>query len=163
MMVARALLLSMLIILACFPLWSNAAWQIVVHRNSTLQILTVTEVKFLFTEGQVQGQAPDLVDLIEEPMRAHFYESVLHMTLSRWRANWAKRVFTGNHRLPKQMPLEEVLSYIEGNPGSVAYLPSTLVLPPTLKVIYCGSGELPAGMPLPCAPTAAGRSQQKSP
>jgi hypothetical protein len=140
-MMKRYLLQLCLLLSACWPLWGQASWQVVTHRDANLQPLTVAEVKYLFTEGQVQGQAPELIDLTEESLRAQFYEGVLNMTLNRWRANWAKRVFTGNHRLPKQLALDYVLHYLEANPGAVAYLPDTTLLPPTLKVIYCAPRE----------------------
>lgn len=127
--------------MAFWSLWAQASWQVVTHRDASLQPLSAAEVKYLFTEGQVQGQAPELIDLSEEVLRAQFYENVLNMTLNRWRANWAKRVFTGNQRLPKQLALDYVLQYVEANPGAVAYLPDTTILPPTLKVIYCAPRE----------------------
>ncbi len=128
----------------------QASWQIVTHADSALQSLKVEEARFLFTEGQIQGQVPELIDLKEEPLRAQFYEEVLSMTLNRWRAIWAKRVFTGSRRLPKQLALDYVVQYLETNPSSVAYLPDHLPLPPTLKVIYC-SPKLTSNMAeLPC-------------
>lgn len=125
------------LLLTSLPLVVQASWQVVVHRDASIESLSAAEVKYLFLEGQVQGQVWELIDLSEEPLRAHFYESVLSMTLNRWRANWAKRVFTGNHRIPKQLSLDYVLRYVETNPGAVAYLPDTMPLPDTLKTLYC--------------------------
>ena len=139
------------IFMAFWSLWAQASWQVVTHRDANLRPLTIDEVKYLFTEGQVQGQLPELIDLSEESLRAQFYESVLNITLNRWRANWAKRVFTGNHRLPKQITLDYVLQYLEANPGAVAYLPDTTLLPPTLKVIYCAPREHHVMGQLTCA------------
>jgi len=125
----------------CLPLNLQASWQIVTHRDVKIEPLTVADVKYLFMEGQLQGQNLELIDLTEETLRAQFYEAVLNMTLNRWRANWAKRVFTGNHRLPKQLALDHVLQYVEANPGAVAYLPDTTLLPATLKVVYCSGKD----------------------
>ena len=40
----------------------QASWQIVTHADSALQSLKVEEARFLFTEGQIQGQVPELIE-----------------------------------------------------------------------------------------------------
>lgn len=138
----KRLCASCWLMMLTLPLVTQASWQIVVHRDASIESLSVAEVKYLFLEGQVQGQVWELIDLSEEPLRAHFYESVLSMTLNRWRANWAKRVFTGNHRIPKQLSLDSVLRHVETNPGAVAYVPDTMPLPDTLKTLYCSPKDV---------------------
>lgn len=130
----------------CFlwsPMLQAASWQVVTHKESLIQPLTTSEVKYLFTEGRVQGYAPELIDLAEESLRASFYQTVLNISLNRWRANWAKRVFAGTQQLPKQLTLDYVVQYLATNPNAVAYLPDYVILPVTLKVIYCDPRETP--------------------
>lgn len=128
-----------LFLLLFFSSVSSASWQIVTHRDSELSSLQLAEVRHLFTEGLVQGKSPQLIDLSDEVLRAQFYETVLSMSQNRWRAHWAKRVFTGSRQLPKQLAIDYVTHYLDTNPNAVAYLPDDMLLPATLKVLYCSS------------------------
>lgn len=125
------------LLLSCLPWLASASWQIVTHRDSELTPLQLVDVKLLFMEGLVQGKSPQLIDLTDEELRGQFYETVLGISQNRWRAHWAKRVFTGSRQLPKQLALDYVTHYLDANPNAVAYLPNEIQLPETLKMIYC--------------------------
>lgn len=142
-----------MLILCCLSGLASASWKIVTHRDSELTSLQLTEVKLLFMEGLVQGQSPQLIDLNDESLRGQFYESVLGISQNRWRAHWAKRVFTGSRQLPKQFALDYITQYLDTNPNAVAYLPNEIPIPETLKVIYCSphQGVMMEGSG--CAPT----------
>lgn len=136
-MMRRRVSLIGILIVCCLSGMALASWQIVTHRDSELTPLQLVDVKLLFTDGLVQGKSPQLIDLSDESLRSQFYESVLGMSQNRWRAQWAKRVFTGSRQLPKQFALDYITQYLDTNPNAVAYLPNEMAIPETLKVIYC--------------------------
>jgi hypothetical protein len=142
-----------LLFLSCLSWSASAAWQIVTHRDSELTPLQLVDVKLLFMEGLVQGKSPQLVELSDEVLRAQFYESVLGISQNRWRAHWAKRVFTGSRQLPKQFALDYITHYLDTNPNAVAYLPNEIPIPETLKVIYCSPHQGVTMEGSGCAPT----------
>lgn len=142
-----------LLFLTGLPWWASANWQIVTHRDSEITPLQLSDVRLLFLEGLVQGKSPQLIDLSDEVLRGQFYESVLGISQNRWRAHWAKRVFTGSRQLPKQFALDYITHYLDTNPNAVAYLPNEIQIPETLKVIYCSPHQGSTMEGSGCAPT----------
>ena len=74
------------------------------------------------------------IDQKDETLRQRFYRAVTGLSLQSLRAYWARQVFTGRGRPPRQMSLEESWEALTRLPNAITYLPEGSI-PETGKVL----------------------------
>lgn len=127
-----------------FSAWCNS--QIEEHNHNLIVVanidqtgvnLTKQQVKSLFM-GSTIGYNFNVATLPPSSLvRVNFNTQIIGLTEDRIQSFWAQMRFTGRKTQPKQIEnLESLLDYVKNTPGAVTYLPSTVVIPTNLKVIY---------------------------
>ncbi|MCB1738560.1 MAG: hypothetical protein KDI42_10570, partial [Gammaproteobacteria bacterium] len=116
------------LMLCCWPVAqaSGTGADIVVITNGPTEIrqFSRAEVADLFL-GRSQNAYNVLpVDQDDEALRERFYREYAGMSLSRVRAYWAKRVFTGRGRPPDMISLDQTAGMISGTRLVITYMPA---------------------------------------
>lgn len=103
-----------------------AEFVVVTHPENPLSSITIEQVSRLYL-----GVANNLVPLDQaegSPLRQEFYKKITHKEAAQIRAIWAKLVFTGKGRIPRELAsTEEVKKAIAANPNALAYIEKTAV------------------------------------
>lgn len=116
---------------------SAHCWQVVVNQSTPVSHLSQLQVQAIYTQHyQLNGERPTLIDLADESLRTEFYREVVGMSLNRWRAHWARLVFTGQGNPPAQLSIAQTLSTVQKTMNTVAYIPFNKQLPSGIKVVY---------------------------
>ncbi|GGF73660.1 hypothetical protein [Alteromonas lipolytica] len=69
--------------------------------------------------------------------RAVFNTKIIGLTEARIQSYWSQMRFSGRSREPDQMStVDELLSFVSSNKGTVAYVPADVEIPPHLTVVY---------------------------
>jgi hypothetical protein len=104
--------------------------------------LSKQQVKSLFM-GSLQGYDFIVATLPPSSLeRVKFNTLVIGLTEERIQSYWAQMQFTGRKFPPKQIEtISELLNFMEQTPGAVSYLPASIALPASLKVLYRVSVE----------------------
>lgn len=75
------------------------------------------------------------IDQKEGPVREDFGNKFLKKNPSQLKAQWARQIFTGGAKPPKEMASDdEILKFVASTPGAIAYMDSSKVNK-TVKVI----------------------------
>jgi hypothetical protein len=142
MMLFYSRLLSLLVGILVVTSASANCWQVVVNQSTPVSHLSQLQVQAIYTQHyQVNGETPTLIDLADEALRTQFYQEVVGMSLNRWRAHWARLVFTGQGNPPAQLSIEQTLSAVQKTINTVAYIPFNKQVPSGVKVVYVYEGR----------------------
>jgi hypothetical protein len=133
----RYLLLIGTLLLLSFRqvVWADG-WQVVVRSDASVSWLDRDHLYTLFMGSGLGGTAVQIVDAEDETERAQFYQQVLGFSVNRWRAHWARLVFTGQGTPPMQLNYDELLTVLAHSSQVVAYLPLQIPLPSGTKRIF---------------------------
>lgn len=74
-----------------------------------------------------EGDQVVALDQRDEAIREFFYTHVARRSLIQVRAHWARMVFTGGGRPPKQLSMDELIQMLQSDPSAVTYLPLSKV------------------------------------
>tara|TARA_R110000868_G_scaffold132280_4_gene342923 strand:- start:2021 stop:2470 length:450 start_codon:yes stop_codon:yes gene_type:complete len=124
--------------------WSHC--QIEAQNNSIIVVANINESGLTLTKQQVKslfmgsslGYNFNVATLPPSSLvRVTFNTQVIGLTEDRIQSFWAQMRFTGRKTQPKQIDsLESLLDYVKNTPGAVTYLPSSVVVPENLTVLY---------------------------
>ncbi|MBR7801460.1 hypothetical protein [Undibacterium fentianense] len=68
------------------------------------------------------------IDQKEGPVREEFGNKMLKKNPSQLKAQWARQIFTGGAKPPKEMGSDdEILKFVASNPGAIAYMDASKV------------------------------------
>lgn len=133
----RLLILSLLLALMV-PIAAQAGDIVVVAGpESSIDDLAGEEVRKLFlgqSNTDPQGNPVTLYDLDDRAIRGQFYRAAASMSLVQLRAYWAKMVFTGHGRPPRQLGVEELIERLKTEREALGYLPRDMA--EGLTIIY---------------------------
>lgn len=102
--------------------------------------LTREQVRNLFMGASIGHGLRPVVLQPGHPARSIFNTRVVGLTESRINAYWAQMRYTGRMTPPRQLDdVQQLLAYLQDNPGAVGYLPSSVTIPPELTVLYRAS------------------------
>jgi hypothetical protein len=126
-----------LFVVSWLPIASvNAKIKVVANIDSEVT-LSRQEVKSLFLGGGVQHKLTPIALDTKNTARLNFNTHVLGLTESRIQSYWAQMRFSGKSKPPKEFETEALLlSYLQSNSGSVAYISSSTEVPEGLTVVY---------------------------
>lgn len=139
MKTTRLLALVLAIPLLCLSMLARAEnIAIIVSKQSPVASLTQTEAQQLFS-GQLRslnGHSVEAVDMpANDALRHTFYQQLLGRTADQMRAHWARLIFTGKARPPREVAnAGEMRALVTGNSHYVGYLPADQV-PANAKVL----------------------------
>jgi ABC-type phosphate transport system substrate-binding protein len=130
---------KLLIIFIAFTLSAlSADILVVVSKKSSIGKLSKYEVKRIFlnkTRFSPNGEKVQIVESISLHIKNTFYHEVTDKSKSQLRSYWAKQVFTGKGRPPRQLKKGTLLSYLAQNPNAISYINSEQMTD-ALKVLY---------------------------
>jgi len=111
----------------------DVGFMVVVNAANPVVSLTLEEVsRFLLKKVSRwdNGQLVHPVDQsVDSTVRAVFTHHIHHREVDAVKRFWQQRIFAGRDTPPPVRPSdEEVIRYIEGNPGAVGYVSSTATL-----------------------------------
>lgn len=74
------------------------------------------------------GSEATPIDQKEGPVREEFGNKLLKKNPSQLKAQWARQIFTGGAKPPKEMTSDdEILKFVASTPGAIAYVDSSKV------------------------------------
>ncbi|MBR7745673.1 substrate-binding domain-containing protein [Undibacterium baiyunense] len=74
------------------------------------------------------GSEATPIDQKEGPLREEFGNKLLKKNPSQLKAQWARQIFTGGAKPPKEMASDdEILKFVASTPGAIAYVDSSKV------------------------------------
>ena len=74
------------------------------------------------------GSEATPIDQKEGPVREEFGNKLLKKNPSQLKAQWARQIFTGGAKPPKEMASDdEILKFVASTPGAIAYVDSSKV------------------------------------
>ncbi len=74
------------------------------------------------------GSEATPIDQKEGPLREEFGNKLLKKNPSQLKAQWARQIFTGGAKPPKEMTSDdEILKFVASTPGAIAYVDSSKV------------------------------------
>ena len=136
--------LHYLLIVAIWLLQSS----MVIAEEKATQILVVTnvesvgelnkkQIKQIYLEGGINFPVKPVTISSGAKIRSVFNAKVIGLTDSRIKAYWAQMKFTGRASPPKELAsVEEVIKFLNDNPGYIAYIPASTKIPEKLHVVY---------------------------
>lgn len=81
------------------------------------------------------GSEATPIDQKEGPIREEFGNKLLKKNPSQLKAQWARQIFTGGAKPPKELGSDdEILKFVASTPGAIAYIDSSKVNK-TVKVV----------------------------
>lgn len=104
---------------------ASADTVVIVHPSNTAALDDETISKIF--QGQTKsfpgGAEASPVDLKEGATREDFSGKVLKRTTAQIKAYWARQIFTGGARPPKELDSEEsVVKFVASTPGAIGYV-----------------------------------------
>jgi len=111
---------------------------VVISERSSIKNLDKHEVKRIFldkTRFFPNGQKVQVVEGNLANVKNEFYSLVTNKSKSQLRSYWAKQIFTGKGRPPRQIKKDKLLSYLDKNPNAISYI-SEEQMTDSLKVLY---------------------------
>jgi hypothetical protein len=118
---------------------SKGANSIVVVANTQDTSITLSrqEIRNLFMGGVLSYDLRAIALPPENQTRVLFNTKVVGLTESRIQSYWAQMRFTGRKTPPKELSSETlIIEYLQGHPGTVAYLPAEAEIPSGLTVLF---------------------------
>jgi hypothetical protein len=127
------------LLLTLLPTLAIADLVVVTAKQSTIEALTETEVRQLFS-GQlrsINGQRLQPLDLpSRDRNREEFYRKLMGRSPDQMRAYWTRLIFTGQGQPPREVAgTGELNTLISSSTDYVGYLPAA-ELNPGLKVLF---------------------------
>lgn len=111
---------------------------VVVAGNSSVTQLDEYEVERIFlskTRFFSDGEKVEVIEGMENELKDSFYRLIAHKSKSQLRSYWAKQIFTGKGKPPRQFKEDRLLPYLVQNTNAISYI-SSEQMTDTLKVIY---------------------------
>lgn len=95
---------------------------VVVNEKSDIGNLDKKSIADLYMGKNKKLSHLQPIDQEDKALREKFYKDVTGMSLTRVRAYWAKMVFTGKGRPPRQLSQEEALKLVATDNNSMTYI-----------------------------------------
>lgn len=138
--VARGLTLPATLLVLSVQVAAAPDYVVVVSAKSDVASLSKNDVSDIFLGKRnnfPSGGVAVPVDLAETlPAHENFHEAVTGKSPTQLKAYWAKMVFSGKAKPPKQVPTEdEMAKLVATSPGTLGYVPKDKV-DSNLKVVY---------------------------
>lgn len=96
---------------------------VAVPTSSPVQSLSPQEVADIFLSRTHDSPALTPYDSGDTDIRSQFYRRVAKLSLTRLRAYWAKKVFTGRDQPPKALSPDQIRTQFANNPQTISYFP----------------------------------------
>lgn len=110
---------------------------VVANTQDTSITLSRQEIRNLFMGGVLSYDLRAIALPPENQTRVLFNTKVVGLTESRIQSYWAQMRFTGRKTPPTELTSEAlIIEYLQGNPGTVAYLPAEAEIPSGLTVLF---------------------------
>jgi hypothetical protein len=137
-MTPRTLFLLVVLALGALALTASAEdvrYKVVVHPDNPATSVSASFVRDAFLKKAVEwgsGEAIRPVDLAWRlPERRRFTEEVLRKTPAQLKSYWNQQIFSGKGVPPPEAGTPQAaIAYVLANPGSIAYVPSTVDVGP---------------------------------
>lgn len=118
----------------------GADFVVVVNAGNPTSALPASEISQMFLQKSTQwksGEKVMAVDLMEDSSARQAFSKAIHnRTTSAVKAYWQTMIFSGRAVPPPEKPTAaDILVYVRGNAGAIAYLPSGTALPDGVKVL----------------------------
>ena len=119
-------------VLLCLPVLAHAETMVVVAaKSSSLSSLSMAEAQQVFS-GQLRSLNGASVQTVDLPsgndMRNLFYQKLLGRSPDQMRSHWARLIFTGKARPPRETSgTTEVLSVVGASDYILGYVPESAV------------------------------------
>ncbi|RLA69016.1 MAG: hypothetical protein DRG24_09200, partial [Epsilonproteobacteria bacterium] len=111
---------------------------VVVSKDSMVETLDKHTVQRIFlnkTRSFPNGERAEAIEGVPSELKQDFYRLVADKSKTQLRSYWAKQVFTGKGKPPKQMNSDDLVIYIAQNPDAISYI-SVEQLSDSLKVVF---------------------------
>lgn len=111
---------------------------IVISQKSLVKKLSTHDIKRIFlnkTRFLPGGERVEVIEGIPSELKNSFYRLVTGKSKSQLRSYWAKQIFTGKGKPPRQIKQENLVSYLDENPNTISYI-SEAQMNDALKVLY---------------------------
>jgi ABC-type phosphate transport system substrate-binding protein len=107
----------------------DSGYKIIVHSTNPASSMSRGDISKIFLKQTTKwsdGRTATPLDLPESSAtRARFTKEVHNKSVDAIKAFWQQKVFSGRAVPPLQKgSVEEIVSYVESNPGAVGYVPS---------------------------------------
>ena len=107
----------------------DSAHKIIVHSTNPASSISRGDLSKIFLKKKTKwsdGRSANPVDLLEgSGTRASFSREVHNKSVDAIKAYWQHMVFTGRAVPPPlRVTVEEIVDYVQSNPGAVGYVPS---------------------------------------
>ncbi len=110
---------------------------LVVTNNHSLGELSKKQIKQIYLQGGINFPVKPINLKPGDKFRAIFNAKIIGLTEPRIQAYWAQMRFTGRISPPLELPtIDEMIKFLDNNPGYIAYLPADTEIPPSLSVVY---------------------------
>jgi ABC-type phosphate transport system substrate-binding protein len=114
-----------LVLLASGAQFAAADVAVIVHPSNAASIDEEQIAKIFL--GQTKtfsgGAEATPVDIKESPVREEFGNKVLRKSPSQLKALWARQIFTGGAKPPRELGSDEdVIKYVASTPGAIGYV-----------------------------------------
>ena len=131
---------KLLVLLLCgLPLLASAEIAVVTSPDTGVSSLSEREVRQLFNgeTRELGGQRVTLLDLPEgDATRDTFYRELMGRTTDQMQSHWARQVFTGGARPPREVASISEMKSRAASPGALGYLPADEVDEDELRVLF---------------------------
>ena len=131
---------KLLVLLLCgMPLLASAEIAVVTSPDTGVSSLSEREVRQLFNgeTRELGGQRVTLLDLPEgDPVREDFYRELMGRTADQMESHWARQVFTGGGRPPRETSGVADMRSRAASAGALGYLPAEEVDEDELRVLF---------------------------
>ena len=114
-----------LVLLAGGTQFAAADIAVIVHpgNNATIDEEQITKIFLGQTKTFSGGAEATPVDIKESPAREEFGNKVLKKSPSQLKALWARQIFTGGAKPPRELGGDdEVLKFVASTPGAIGYV-----------------------------------------
>jgi ABC-type phosphate transport system substrate-binding protein len=136
---ARALLLLLPILATAAPLPAADSFTVIVNAANPVAVLPAAEVSRMFLKRSPHwqnGTRVNAVDLPEDAAARDAFSRAVHgKSASAIKAYWQKMIFSGREVPPPEKATAEVIAFVRGDIGAIAYVPAGTVLGDGVKAL----------------------------
>jgi len=111
---------------------------VVMSEKSSSKQLSKQDIERIFlnkTRFLPGGERVEVIEGISSELKDSFYHEVTRKSTSQLRSYWAKLIFTGKGKPPRQIKKDNLVNYLNENPNAITYI-SEAQMNDSLKVLY---------------------------
>jgi hypothetical protein len=135
---ARHIILPLILAFICSSGLAEESSKLLVISNVPLEgEINRKKLKQIYLEDGINFPVRPLNMKSGSRSRSIFNAKIIGLTESRIKAYWAQMKFTGRVSPPKEFATtDELISFLNANPGYLAYVPATTEIPESLQVVF---------------------------